>query len=258
MIKNSLIFSISILFIVTVSFSQSGDTVTTASGLKYIVIKNGTGKQAENGKAVEVHYIGSLLDGKVFDSSRDRGEPIEFILGTGQVIKGWDEGIALMKVGGRMMLIIPPELGYGSRGAGDLIPPNSTLIFDVELMDVHKPKKSVIDTMMNLILNKNVKAAIRAYNSLKDNYENDYNFKETQLNTLGYQLLQAGMKKEAIEILKLNVEQFPDSFNVYDSLGEAYMTNGDKDLAVKNYKKSLAINPKNDNAKKMLQQLQQK
>jgi peptidyl-prolyl cis-trans isomerase A (cyclophilin A) len=108
----------------------------TTSGLEYVEVEAGTGTQAVNGKMVSVHYTGKLQDGKVFDSSIPRNEPITFKLGVGQVIKGWDEGIALMKVGGKAQLIIPPDLGYGDRGAGGVIPPNSTLIFDVELVDV--------------------------------------------------------------------------------------------------------------------------
>jgi FKBP-type peptidyl-prolyl cis-trans isomerase len=114
----------------------TGKPTTTSSGLEYWDIKKGTGKVAEKGKKVSVHYTGWLTDGKEFDSSRDAGEPIQFDLGTGQVIKGWDEGIAGMKVGGKRQLRIPPALGYGSRGFGSSIPPNATLVFDVELMDV--------------------------------------------------------------------------------------------------------------------------
>ena len=114
----------------------SGKPITTASGLQYWEIKKGTGKLAQAGKTVSVHYTGWLTDGKEFDSSRDAGEPIQFQLGVGQVIKGWDEGVAGMKVGGKRQLRIPPELGYGARGAGSAIPPNATLVFDVELMDV--------------------------------------------------------------------------------------------------------------------------
>ncbi|MBT3322982.1 MAG: FKBP-type peptidyl-prolyl cis-trans isomerase [Anaerolineae bacterium] len=109
----------------------------TESGLEYTENKRGKGAQAEAGKTVSVHYEGKLESGKIFDSSYERGEPIEFELGAGQVIKGWDEGIALMKVGGEATLRIPPELGYGERGAGGLIPPNATLIFDVELVSVN-------------------------------------------------------------------------------------------------------------------------
>jgi FKBP-type peptidyl-prolyl cis-trans isomerase len=108
----------------------------TTSGLEYIEVEAGTGAQAEAGKSVSVHYTGKLQDGKVFDSSVSRGESISFKLGVGQVIKGWDEGIALMKVGGKAQLIIPPDLGYGARGAGGVIPPNAILVFDVELVDV--------------------------------------------------------------------------------------------------------------------------
>jgi len=108
----------------------------TTSGLEYVETLAGTGAQAEAGKTVSVHYTGKLPNGKVFDSSHTRGEPIDFVLGRGQVIKGWDEGIALMKVGGKATLTIPPALGYGERGAGGVIPPNATLIFDVELVNV--------------------------------------------------------------------------------------------------------------------------
>ncbi len=110
--------------------------VTTPSGLKYVELEEGTGATPQSGKTVVVHYTGTLEDGTKFDSSRDRGQPFSFKIGVGQVIKGWDEGLSTMKVGGRRQLIIPPELGYGSRGAGGVIPPNATLLFDVELIDI--------------------------------------------------------------------------------------------------------------------------
>ena len=108
----------------------------TQSGLQYIEVEAGTGTQAAAGKVVSVHYTGKFQDGKVFDSSIPRGEPITFPLGKGSVIKGWDEGIALMKVGGKAQLIIPPNLAYGENGAGGVIPPNATLVFDVELVSI--------------------------------------------------------------------------------------------------------------------------
>ena len=108
----------------------------TESGLRYKMIQKGNGKKAENGKTVSVHYTGQLEDGKVFDSSYPRKKPIEFPLGRGNVIEGWDEGIALLQVGDKARFVIPSHLGYGARGAGGAIPPNATLIFDVELMDV--------------------------------------------------------------------------------------------------------------------------
>ena len=111
--------------------------MTTASGLKYWDLKKGTGAVAKSGDAVKVHYTGWLTDGKKFDSSVDRNEPFAFKLGAGMVIKGWDEGVAGMKVGGKRQLMIPPDLGYGARGAGGAIPPNATLVFDVELLGVN-------------------------------------------------------------------------------------------------------------------------
>lgn len=108
----------------------------TESGLRYQFIQQGTGVQAAKGKTVSVHYTGQLDNGKVFDSSYPRKRPIEFPLGEGHVIEGWDEGIALLKVGDKARFVIPSHLGYGSAGAGGVIPPNATLIFDVELMDV--------------------------------------------------------------------------------------------------------------------------
>lgn len=113
-----------------------GNEVTTSSGLQYIDLTVGAGAVAEAGQTVSVHYTGWLENGKKFDSSVDRNQPFSFTLGVGQVIKGWDEGVSSMKVGGKRKLVIPAELGYGSRGAGGVIPPNAELVFDVELISV--------------------------------------------------------------------------------------------------------------------------
>ncbi len=115
------------------------DLTTTASGLQYVILEEGSGEKPEPGGIVEVHYTGTLEDGTKFDSSYDRDEPIQFALGQGQVIPGWDEGIGLLNVGDKAKLVIPPELAYGERGAGGVIPPNATLIFEVELVSAQPP-----------------------------------------------------------------------------------------------------------------------
>jgi peptidylprolyl isomerase len=120
----------------TATPSTQGTKVKTASGLEYEELVVGTGASPQAGKTVVVHYTGTLINGEKFDSSKDRNQPFEFVIGIGQVIKGWDEGVMSMKVGGKRKLTIPPQLGYGARGAGGVIPPNATLIFEVELLGV--------------------------------------------------------------------------------------------------------------------------
>ncbi|MGI9166574.1 MAG: FKBP-type peptidyl-prolyl cis-trans isomerase [Pyrinomonadaceae bacterium] len=115
---------------------HSGNEVTTASGLKYVDLVEGTGATPQSGQTISVNYLGTLENGTKFDSSYDSGRPFQFIIGTGSVIKGWDEGLMSMKVGGKRKLIIPPALGYGPRGSPPKIPGNSTLVFEVELLSV--------------------------------------------------------------------------------------------------------------------------
>ena len=112
------------------------DKIKTASGLEYVDEVVGDGASPTAGQKVTVHYTGTFPDGRKFDSSRDRNQPFVFTIGKGQVIKGWDEGVATMKVGGRRILTVPAQLGYGAAGAGNVIPPNATLMFDVELLGV--------------------------------------------------------------------------------------------------------------------------
>ena len=124
----------------TVATAKAQQVMTMPDGLKIIDTQPGTGASPKTGQTCVMHYTGWLYEnstkGKKFDSSVDRGQPFEFKIGVGQVIRGWDEGVATMKVGGKRTLIIPPELGYGARGAGGVIPPNATLIFDVELLAI--------------------------------------------------------------------------------------------------------------------------
>ena len=142
--RRSAVFTLAVISggaaIATPALAQAGKPVTTASGLQIIDTKVGTGASPRTGQTCVMHYTGWLYDngakGKKFDSSVDRGEPFEFKIGTRQVIAGWDEGVASMKVGGKRTLIIPEALGYGAQGAGNVIPPNATLMFDVELLGV--------------------------------------------------------------------------------------------------------------------------
>ena len=131
-----LLFAVSAAADTSVPSKAAGKLVTTPSGLKYFDIKAGSGAQPKSGQRIKVHYTGWLTSGEKFDSSVDRGEPFEFKVGVGQVIKGWDEGVGSMRVGGKRQLHIPPALGYGERGAAGFIPPNASLIFDVELLAV--------------------------------------------------------------------------------------------------------------------------
>ncbi|MBM3633111.1 MAG: FKBP-type peptidyl-prolyl cis-trans isomerase [Alphaproteobacteria bacterium] len=142
MIKKTTLLALLIGLSLNPAYSAAKKTTTTDSGLQIVEVKEGTGNLPKAGDIVRVHYTGTLPDGTKFDSSRDRNEPFQFTLGEGQVIKGWDEGISTMKVGGRRNLIIPPELGYGTRGAGATIPANATLHFDVELIGIQGKDKS--------------------------------------------------------------------------------------------------------------------
>lgn len=117
------------------SAESASNRFSTPSGLTIEILKQGMGPKPKSGQNVTVHFTGTLPNGKKFDSSRDRGNPFKFTLGTGQVIRGWDEGVALLPIGTQAKITIPPNLGYGASGAGGVIPPNSTLIFDIELLD---------------------------------------------------------------------------------------------------------------------------
>lgn len=252
--KIFLIFLMFGLFTIAAA-AQNNDTIKTNSGLQYLVLENGNGVKAEQGKEATVDYTGYLVDGKEFDSSIKRNQPFSFTIGEGKVIKGWDEGVALMRVGDKFRFIIPPQLAYGEEGAGDVIPPNATLIFDVKLLEIAEPKLALGDSLLITIFESGIDSAVNQYHYLKKNMSDEYDFREPQLNMLGYLLLRNQMVKEAIEIFKLNAEAYPESANVYDSLAEGYLFDGNKKLAGENYQKSLELNPDNENAREMLNKL---
>ncbi|HEY7785791.1 MAG TPA: FKBP-type peptidyl-prolyl cis-trans isomerase [Pyrinomonadaceae bacterium] len=132
-----IVVALAVSAIVYVVTRRRSSEVTTASGLKYVDIQEGTGPTPQRGQTLSVHYTGTLQNGTKFDSSRDRGTPMEFQYGVTSMIRGWDEGISSMKVGGKRKLIVPPALGYGAAGRPPSIPPNSTLIFEIELLGIN-------------------------------------------------------------------------------------------------------------------------
>jgi FKBP-type peptidyl-prolyl cis-trans isomerase len=236
------------------SLANSAAATTTPSGLTYLITRRGNGRLPKLGETVVVHYTGMLTSGVKFDSSRDRGEPFAFKLGAGRVIKGWDEGIARLHIGDQAILVIPPQLGYGAKGVGDgLIPPDATLIFVVELVDVKAASMS--EALSETLNESGLEAALSQYRELKSKGFKDIYSSESDMNGWGYRLLRNRQTREAIEVFKLNVEAYPKSANVYDSLAEAYMVSGDTQAAIENYNKALELDPQLESARRMLKTL---
>lgn len=244
------------------SFALSADTLSTESGLQYFYVQEGTGDAAISGYVMITHYVGSFTNGDLFDSSRDRDEPFVFTLGKGQVIPGMDEAVSMMRIGDRMTFILPANLAYGEKGAGEVIPPNTTLVFDVELLDM---MEFTLGSLLYDALTVNAvdpsdttlhpDVMFEKYNELAaTDFEGIYR-SENDLNQIGYLLLE-DYPEAALEVFRLNVDLYPESFNPYDSLGEAYMKMGEKDLAIINYAISLQYYPGNKHATEMIQKLQ--
>lgn len=234
-------------------FVEPAGTVTTASGLKYAITHHGDGPAPQAGQVVIAHYTGTLVYGTVFDSSRKENKPFAFTLGRHQVIKGWDEGFTHLHVGDQATFIIPPDLAYGEKGAGDVIPPGATLKFDVEFVDL-KPH-ALTDRLQDTMDRDGIEAALKQFVELRQKGFGDYYVGESQFNALGYRYLRKDKVPEAIAILKLGVELFPASGNIHDSLGEALLKNGQKDLALQEYREALALDPENENAAKVIGEL---
>lgn len=251
-----LLFIISFwIYVISVS-AQSSDTISTDSGLKYYIVEEGTGENVQEGKEVTLHGIGTLQNGEVFWETRESNSPFSFVTGTHSVIKGVEEGVSRMRVGDRWIFIIPPELAYGDKQRGP-IPPNSTLIFDYEVLDVTSPKKPIIDTLYITIEKEGVDKALDLYLEM-EKYDDHYDFRSDQLNTLGYKFVYENEFDIAKVIFKLNAKMHPTDYNVWDSLGEIYMLLGEDQLAIESYKKSLELYSNNTNAVEMIQKIENK
>jgi len=220
--------------------------------LRVDITHPGYGEPAKDGQVVIAHYTGTLQDGTVFDSSRERDEPFAFTLGREQVIKGWDLGFAQLRVGDRATLTIAPELAYGDRDR-DPIPPGSTLIFEVELLDLKDHALS--DLLAQLIDDEGVAAAKERFTELREYDFEGYYVSESQLNMLGYQYLGKAQMDEALAIMEMNVALHPTSGNTHDSLAEVFYNIGRREDSLREYRRSLDLDPSNTNAEKFIKEL---
>jgi tetratricopeptide (TPR) repeat protein len=251
--RHLIIFGVFSTCAVLSSFGQKYDTIKTDTGLKYFLTKKGTGSKVKPGWTAIQHYTLYLFNGTKIESSRDSNTPFSFQYPSKGVIKGMNEAISLLNVGDKGTFIMPPNLAYGDNNSDPLIPPNSTLIFEIELLDVREKTLSMelyaalFDQPITAESSPKINEVLNLFESLKTKNFNDLYVGETDINSLGYRLLKK-FPLASIEIFKINTQLFPNSANVYDSLGEAYMTIGDKENAIYNYEKSLQLNPKNTNA----------
>ncbi len=243
-------------------FAQQYDFTTTESGLKYFLTQKGDGVEIDSGSIVIQHYTVWLSNGKMLDSSREPNWPFASEFPSDGIIKGSNEAISIMNIGDRGIFIMPYYLAYGEKGDSE-IPPKETLIFDIEII---KTVDKLLEKELNNVLYANyeidsllkVEQTIDKFHELKQSGFQDIWVDQYALNAIGYTMLRHKYLKEAVEVFKLNVKEYPDSANAYDSLGEAYMKLGKTELAIVNYRKSLELNPKNTHAIKMLENLEGK
>lgn len=242
--------------LLNVCMAQKADTITTSSGLKYIITTKGNGAALKPGWVAVCHYILKLTDGTKIDDTRERDLPFSTPFLPTKVVPGFYEALSLMHIGDRGIFILPYTLAYGEKGSG-LIPPKATLVFDIELLDTKaKSLQMVLDSVLfakpvTESSTPQTELTIKTFKAQKKLKFKDLYVSENDLNAIGYELIKK-YPKDAIEFFKLNVDQYPDSFNVYDSLGECYMALEDGKNALKNYEKSLKINPDNKNAREMI------
>src|SRR5258708_3480130 len=220
---------------------RTGQDSKTPSGLRYSITSRGGGADVRAGQVIVAHYAGRLADGTEFDSSFKRKRPIAFTLGSHQVIRGWEEGFALLHVGDKATLEIPAPLAYGEHGRPPLIPQNAALTFDVELVAVYEHALS--DALAEALTQGGLDEMRRRYDMLRLNGFAGLYVDEAQLNGLGYRLMAQGNTGAAIAAFRWIVERFPASPNAYDSLGEALAKSGDREGAIRSYRRALEIDP---------------
>jgi FKBP-type peptidyl-prolyl cis-trans isomerase len=230
--------------------------ITTASGLTYVVTHEGHGRRPQSGEMVFVHYTVLLNDGTKIESSLDGGEPFDFLLGGGGVIKGMDEAVANLGLGDEAVLIVPPHLGYGDKGAGKVIPPGATLIFLIHMVDIRPRDKVLSNVLMDVTMTQGLAAAIKRYQELRSAKFADLYTSEGDMESLGYQLIKKKRLQDAVAFLRLNTEAYPQSADALATLADALKRSGDKAQALRYCKMALVIDPKNRDAIDLLGVLQ--
>ena len=257
--KKILLTLICTVYFCCTAFAQQTDTITTASGLKYFFKTKGSGPAFIPGQLAIVDYILTLSDGTKIDATQDRKTAFAAQVPSNNMIKGYNEAILLMHVGDRALFMLPYNIAYGTKGRAP-IPPNADLVFDITLLDVKAKSLGMI--LDSVLFAKPVTAdskpqmdtVLKTFNTLKKGGFKDLYVSEDDLNTIGYELIKK-YPADAVDLFKLNVKMYPKSYNAYDSLAEGYMDMGDNKQAIKNYKKSLKLNPKNTNATDMIKKM---
>ncbi len=229
---------------------------STKSGLKIVVTKRGPQQKLKEGDFIVVHYTGLFTSGKKFDSSLDRSEPFGFRLGSGAVIKGWDEGFKHLHVGDQALFIIPPSLAYGSKGRGDAMPPDSTLVFLVEVLGTKKG--AVSEVIEKTLQAKGVAAAISEYRDLRGKGFADLFSSQEDLMLPAYHLMKQGKNQDCLTLLQFYADEHPQSASAFESLGEVHEKVGDTAKAIQSYERSLQLDPKNPEVTEKLKQLKSK